>query len=134
MFSKNIVSNVILIGIIYCIFLFCNEKNKEYFYVWNLPTRWNRPIYDIRGYPNTFKNYVFLHRGKVYSNDYIDMYRYPELYNYMPYYYNGMIYTANGNYKYDTYSKYFDFPIIYYTRSNYIDWMGLINNGIISAT
>lgn len=104
------------------------NKIQEDFYLWNIPTRFPRSIYDIRGYPN---DYVFIHRGKVFNSNYIDFMRYPELYNYIPYYNNGMIYTTTGLYNYDQFARHYDIPILYQIPYNNIDWLGLVNNGMI---
>lgn len=131
--------NNIWISLIVCLFILCiinnlNKSIKEDFYYWNIPTRWPRPIYDIRGDPALSympASYYFLHNNKIYDNQYIDIARYPELYYYLPYYNNGMIYTANGAYSYDQFTQYNNIPIIYPIQYNNIDWVGLINNGII---
>ena len=133
---NNIWLILILIILVLCIIKSENllEETKEDFYYWNIPTRWPKPIYDIRGDPLFSympNNYYFLHRGRIYNSDYIDLVRYPDLYYYMPYYNNGMIYTANGSYKYDQFAQYYNLPILYPIQYNMIDWTGLINNGIL---
>jgi len=110
----------------------CNSNNSEHFYLWNIPTRWNRPIYDIRGYPSY--SWYFIHNGRIYDNKYIDMDKYRELYYYLPYYNNGMIYMANGKYTYNAFAKKYNLPILYYPTYDTIDWIGLINNGIINPS
>jgi hypothetical protein len=132
--SKN--DTLWLIAIIVIIILnivYCNLNEK--FNVWNIPTRWPYPLYDIRGYPQILpdQSYYFLHRGKLYNSKYIDISLYPELYYYLPYYYNGMIYTASGSYNYDQFAKYYDMPILYQIPGSTIDWLGLVNNGIIKV-
>ena len=113
----------ILVFVVYCM----KNDSVEDFYVWNIPTRWPKLPYDIRNYP-----YYYLHRGKIFSSNYINLDLYPEVQYYLPYYNNGMIYTASGNYTYDSFSKmYPNYPIIYPTYEYPIDWIGMRRNGII---
>lgn len=130
--NKNIAEMFISAIIIYIIVSCFIGNNKEHFYLWNLPTRWTRPIYDIRGYPPY--SWYFIHNGKLYDNRYIDLRKYPELYYYLPYYNNGMIYMANGKYTYNMFAKQFNLPILYQIPYDNIDWIGLVNNGIIDPT
>jgi len=126
-------SNLLLITILILIIYYKFSNTTEKFHVWNIPTRWSRPIYDIRGYPNTYNDYYFLHRGYVWNNNYLNLTRFPYLYDYLPYWSNGMIYTADGSYSYDKFiNLYPQMPIIYYPDNNFIDWYGLANSGVIS--
>jgi len=112
--------------------LFVSSNINEHF-IWNIPTRWNNYIYDIRGYPRSYPydNYYFIHNGKLFNNNYINLNTNPNLWNWLPYYNNGMIYSATGSYKFDEFSKYYpNYPIIYPTQV--IDWQGLANNGLIT--
>ena len=128
-FNNNV---CIVFFIIFILYLICTFNNDiEPFYLWNIPTRWNRPIYDIRDYKKN--SWYFIHNGKLYDSKYIDINKYQELYNYLPYYNNGMIYMANGKYSYNTFAKHFNMPILYNTPYNSIDWIGLVNNGIINT-
>ena len=126
-FNKKVFIIISIIFVIYILSTFNN--NIEPFYLWNIPTRWNRPIYDIRGYPKY--SWYFIHNGILYDSRYIDIDKYKELYYHLPYYNNGMIYMANGKYSYNNFAKYFNMPIIYHTQYDAIDWVGLVNNGII---
>ena len=111
----------ILLFIIYFI------RKKEDFYTWNIPTRWPKLPYDIRGYP-----YYYIHRGQLYTNNYLNLELYPEVQYYIPYYNNGMIYTANGNYTADEFAHlYPNYPILYPTYEYPIDWLGLARNGLL---
>jgi hypothetical protein len=134
LFKNNKIFLIIFILFILC--LICKScDNREHFYLWNIPTRWNKPIYDIRGYPWLSEQripWVFIHNGRVYDSKYIDINKYPDLYYYLPYYNNGMIYMANGKYTYNTFSKYYNLPILYQIPYDNIDWIGLVNNGIIN--
>lgn len=126
-------SSLLLISIVFLILYYLSSHTTENFYLWNIPTRWPRPLYDIRGYPETYSNYYFLHRGYLWNNGYLNMNRYPYLYHYMPYWYNGMIYTADGSYTYDRFFRlYPNIPIMYYPGDAGIDWYGLANSGVIN--
>ena len=118
--------------------LFNKSSLIEGFFLWNIPTRGIRPIYDIRGYPWTGGNYYFLHNGNIFNNKYVDQSKFTNLglqfYDYYPLYLNGMIYNANGSYTYDQFMKlYGNIPILYPISYDAIDWRGLYNNGIIKA-
>ena len=117
----------LLLAILFLILYLVKEnENVECFYAWNIPTRWNTLPYDIRRHP-----YYFIHNGNIYSDKYLNLRAYPELSYYLPYYNNGMIYTAEGKYKYDQFSRHYpNFPILYPYSS--IDWMGLVNNGLVT--
>jgi len=122
------------------IIFFILKRNKvfEGFFLWNIPTRGLRPIYDIRGYPWSTNDYYFLHNGAVFNKKYIDTSKFTNLglpfYDYYPYYFNGMIYNANGSYTYDQFMKsYGNIPILYPISYDAIDWRGLYNNGIIKS-
>jgi hypothetical protein len=118
---------VLLFLIILSIILY-NYNCKENF-IWNIPTRFY-PSYDIRDYLNS--EYYFLHNGRIYNNRYLNLDNYPNLFYYLPYYNNGMIYYANGSYTYNDYLKYYpDLPIFYQVPKSNIDWLGLRNNGIL---
>lgn len=132
MFKTENIITLCFIGLIICTLAQCiNNTNTEHFYFWNIPTKINRSLYDIRGYPITNGIYYFIHRGKLYNNRYIDYNKYSNLYMYLPYYHNGMIYMANGRYTYDKFIEKYDMPILYPVSYDVIDWYGLINNGII---
>lgn len=115
-------------------FVFYSNKSVEPFHSpFNIPTRWPLPLYDLRGYPHNHNNYFFLHKGRLLNNKYLNLSSYSDLYYYLPYYNNGMIFTADGQYTYDQFaSLYPNIPIIYYTPQYAIDWYGLINNGLLN--
>jgi len=118
--------------------LFYKKNTIENFFLWNIPTRVRQPIYDIRGYPWLDNNFFYLHNGTIFNNNYIDTSKFNNLglsiYDYMPYYSNGMIYNTDGSYKYDEFMKlYGNIPILYPISGDFIDWRGLINNGIIKV-
>lgn len=132
---------LLLVIILFFVFIFKNAKNvnaknvKEMFYLWNIPTRWPRSTYDLRGYPYDINNYHFIHRGKIFNSNYLNLNKYPDLWYYLPYYNNGMIYTSTGSYEYDQFTNlYPNFPILYNVPYTIIDWVGLINNGIVKKS
>lgn len=123
-------SSILLSCIIFLIiYHFSQCTTKENFAIWNIPTRWPQPLYDIRGYPSN--NYYFIHKGNLWNSDYLNMNLYPDLYYYLPYWHNGMIYTAEGKYSYEKYANLYPNMPIFYGPESYIDWYGLANSGAI---
>lgn len=111
---------IFIIFIYICFYTSTFEHYYNYNYPFNYPTRYYNYIYNNRMY-----NYNFIN-SPLYP---LTM---PELFKYIPYYNNGMIYTSDGSYTIDQYSLlYPNYPIIYNIPSQGIDWLSLINNGII---
>jgi hypothetical protein len=115
--------------LLFIIYLFKKNTITEDFFLWNLATRWPKLPYDLRGNP-----YYYLHNGNVFSSNYVNLISYPDVQYYLPYYHNGMIYSANGQYRPDTFAQlYPTVPIIYPTYDAPVDWLSLERNGLISS-